>query len=102
MFSKLILCAGYGRLGQPSPSLCAMTTISAFSDVQFMADAAALATALDAPYREESIRAVTEVFSEHFDTGAVLWKTTDRPRDRLYYRFFARKDTNTVDTALSA
>jgi uncharacterized RmlC-like cupin family protein len=79
-----------------------MTTITTFSDVQFMADAAALATALDAPYREESMRAVTEVFSEHFNSGAVLWKTTDRPGDRLYYRFFARQNTNTVETALNA
>lgn len=67
-----------------------------------MADAVALATALDAPCREESIRTVTEVFREHFNTGAVLWKTTDRPGDRLYYRFFAREDTDTVRTAIEA
>lgn len=79
-----------------------MTTITTFSDVQFLADASKLATALDAPYREESIRTVTEVFAEHFSSGAVLWKTTDRPGDRLYYRFFAREDTNTVETALRA
>jgi 4-hydroxyphenylpyruvate 3-dimethylallyltransferase len=79
-----------------------MTSINTFSDVRFMADAAALATALDAPYREESMRTVTKVFGEHFDSGAVLWKTTDRPGDRLYYRFFARERTNTVETALSA
>jgi 4-hydroxyphenylpyruvate 3-dimethylallyltransferase len=79
-----------------------MTSITTFSDVRFMADAAALATALSAPYREESMRNVTKVFGEHFSTGAVLWKTTDRPGDRLYYRFFAREDTNTVEAALSA
>jgi 4-hydroxyphenylpyruvate 3-dimethylallyltransferase len=81
--------------------LTRMTT-TVFSDVQFMADAAALATALDAPYQEDSTRKVLEVYGSHFQTGAVLWKTTDRPGDRLYYRFFARERTNTVDTALSA
>lgn len=79
-----------------------MTTTTVFSDVQFLADASALATALDAPYGEESMRTVTEVFGRHFSTGAVLWKTTNRPGDRLYYRFFARERTNTVETALIA
>jgi 4-hydroxyphenylpyruvate 3-dimethylallyltransferase len=77
-------------------------TTTLFSDVQFMTDATVLAKALDAPYREESIQTVLEVYGEHFNTGAVLWKTTDRPGDRLYYRFFARERTNTVAAALRA
>ena len=77
-------------------------TTTVFSDVRFLTDMTGLAKALDAPYREESIRTTLDVFGEHFNTGAVLWKTTDRPGDRLYYRFFARERTNTVATAISA
>jgi uncharacterized RmlC-like cupin family protein len=77
-------------------------TAAVFSEGQFLIDAEAMAKAVGAPYDEETTRRVVEVFAEHFRTGAVLWKTTDRPGDHLGYRFFARERTDTVETALAA
>jgi len=73
-----------------------------FSEGRFLTDAEAMAKVIGAPYDEETTRRVVEVFGEHFRTGAVLWKTTDRPGDHLGYRFFARERTDTVETALAA
>lgn len=73
-----------------------------FSEERFLIDAEAMATVIGAPYDEETTRRVVEVFGDHFRTGAVLWKTTDRPGGHLGYRFFARERTDTVQTALDA
>ncbi|MYW01968.1 aromatic prenyltransferase [Streptomyces sp. SID3343] len=77
-------------------------TAAVFSEGKFLIDAEAMAKAIGAPYDEETTRRVVEVFGSHFHTGAVLWKTTDRPGDHLGYRFFARERTDTVETALAA
>ncbi|WP_327167382.1 aromatic prenyltransferase [Streptomyces subrutilus] len=77
-------------------------TYEEFSETRFLSDVAALAKTLGAPYEERTTRRVLEVFGSHFHSGAVLWKTTDRPGDHLGYRFFARERTDTVRTAVEA
>lgn len=78
------------------------TIATVFSETRFLADAVALARTIGAPCRDETIHRALAVFGAHFRTGAVLWKTTDRPGDHLCYRFFARERTDTLDAALRA
>jgi 4-hydroxyphenylpyruvate 3-dimethylallyltransferase len=73
---------------------------SEYSASRFLDDIRSTARTLDAPYSEETTRSVLDAFDEDFSTGAVLWRTTNRPGDALNYRFLARKRSDTVATAI--
>ncbi|MDX8149484.1 aromatic prenyltransferase [Lentzea sp. BCCO 10_0061] len=73
-----------------------------FDVSRFLSEGAQLARELDAPWDAEVVRAAVTSFSDHFHTGAVLWKTTSRPGDSLYYRFFARGRDDVTEAALRA
>lgn len=73
-----------------------------FSPEQFLADARATADAIGAPYSESTTRAVLDAYPDGFRDGAVLWRTNDRPDGPLNYRFYERRRTDTVGTAVRA
>ncbi|MFI6663019.1 aromatic prenyltransferase [Streptomyces sp. NPDC050523] len=73
-----------------------------FSTEQLIEDVLKTAKGLEAPCCEPVSRKVVETFSDCFADGATVWKTTGRPHDHLYYRFFARTSTDTISTAFDA
>ncbi|MFC5183237.1 aromatic prenyltransferase [Actinomadura harenae] len=79
-----------------------MTTSHRFSPGQFLLDAKATADAIDAPYSEAATRAVLDAYPDGFRDGAVLWRTNDRPGGPLNYRFYERRPTDSVGTAVRA
>ncbi|RFU40341.1 hypothetical protein DZF91_17680 [Actinomadura logoneensis] len=79
-----------------------MAASLAFSPEQFLIDARTTADAIGAPYSESAVRAVLDAYPSEFRNGAVLWRTTDRPGAPLNYRFYERRRTDTVGTAVRA
>lgn len=73
-----------------------------FSPAQFLCDVKATADAIGAEYSESMTQTVLRAYAGSFRDGAVLWRTTDRPGDALNYRFYERRPTNSVDTAIRA
>ncbi|KKY13521.1 hypothetical protein UCRPC4_g06967 [Phaeomoniella chlamydospora] len=73
-----------------------------FNPSRFFEDVQNTCTAINAPYSESATQGVIEAYSNSFHTGAVLWRTTDRPGDALNYRFYERKPTDTVSRAVEA
>lgn len=73
-----------------------------FLPAQFLRDVEATAGAVGAAYSKSVTRTVLEAYAGSFRDGAVLWRTTDRPGDALNYRFYERRPTDTVGTAVSA
>ncbi|MFF9505563.1 aromatic prenyltransferase [Streptomyces sp. NPDC014724] len=51
-------------------------------------------------YSESATRQVLDIYGRSFREGAVLWRTTDKPGGALNYRFYERKQTDTVGTAV--
>jgi 4-hydroxyphenylpyruvate 3-dimethylallyltransferase len=45
-------------------------------------------------------RSVLDVYAEDFSTGAVLWRTTNRPGGALNYRFYARERADKLGAAV--
>lgn len=80
-----------------------MSTLSfEHSPERFLEDIRTTAAAIDAPFSESVNRAALDAYMDGFATGAVLWRTTDRPGDALNYRFYARKRYDTIATAVDA
>lgn len=75
---------------------------SDFMPDAFIADIKAAALAIGAPFSESATRRMLAVYEKPFASGAVLWKTTDRPGDALSYRFYSRQRADTVAMAAQA
>lgn len=73
-----------------------------YSPARFLEDIRTTAAAIGAPFSESVNRTALDVYADGFATGAVLWRTTDRPGDALNYRFYARKRYDTVSAAVRA
>ncbi|SEN92814.1 aromatic prenyltransferase [Actinacidiphila rubida] len=74
----------------------------AFSRDRFLTDISATAEVLGAPYDESLTRTVVDAFAEGFSTGALMLKTTDRPRDSLGFRLYPRRRLNVTGRAVAA
>lgn len=75
---------------------------TAFSQEGFLNDIRKTAAAINAPYSEPAVREVLKAFEECFAEDAVLWRTTNRPNDKLNYRISARGRLDTVAVAVKA
>jgi len=75
---------------------------SQFSPAQFLCDVKVTAGVIGAGYSESMTRTVLSAYADSFRDGAVLWRTTDRPGDALNYRFYERRPTDSVGTAIRA
>ncbi|WP_157429804.1 aromatic prenyltransferase [Actinomadura oligospora] len=73
-----------------------------FSPEQFLLDAKMTADAIGAPFSETATRAVLDAYPEGFRDGAVLFRTTDVPGAPLNYRFYERRPTDSIGTAVRA
>lgn len=73
-----------------------------FSPAQFLRDMKVTADAIGAAYSEPVTRTVLRAYSGSFQSGAVLWRTTGKPGDALNYRFYERRATDSVATAIRA
>jgi 4-hydroxyphenylpyruvate 3-dimethylallyltransferase len=73
-----------------------------FSPAQFLRDMKVTADAIGAAYSEPVTRTVLGAYAGGFRAGAVLWRTTDRPSDALNYRFYERRPTDSIGTAIRA
>jgi 4-hydroxyphenylpyruvate 3-dimethylallyltransferase len=73
-----------------------------FSPAQFLRDMKVAADAIGAAYSEPVTGMVLGAYAGSFRDGAVLWRTTDRPGDALNYRFYERRPTDSVGTAIRA
>lgn len=73
-----------------------------FSPEQFLVDAKVAADAIGAPFSEKVTRGVLDAYPKEFRDGAVLWRTTDRPGAPLNYRFYERRPSDSVGTAVRA
>lgn len=71
-----------------------------FSPSQFLKDVKFTADLLDADFSGPVTQRVLDLYERSFREGAVLWRTTDKPRGALNYRFYERKQTDTVATAV--
>ncbi|MFC4056659.1 aromatic prenyltransferase [Actinomadura syzygii] len=74
----------------------------AFSQHRFLRDIRVTAEAIGAPYSEPVTRTVLAAYRESFRDGAVLWRTTDKPGGALNYRFYERRPTDSIGTAIRA
>ncbi|PYH97268.1 hypothetical protein BO71DRAFT_468204 [Aspergillus ellipticus CBS 707.79] len=75
---------------------------SAFDQPQFLNDFKKTADAIGAPYSETAILDTLKTFETCFKEGAVIWRTTNRPRDPVNYRFYLRRRLDTVHIATQA
>ena len=82
--------------------MTAVDTPASFSSSKFLDDFKRTADAIGAPYSEPAILAVLKVFGECLNEGAVIWRTTNRPRDVLNYRFYLRRRVDTIRIATEA
>jgi 4-hydroxyphenylpyruvate 3-dimethylallyltransferase len=73
-----------------------------FSASVFLQDIERTATAIQAPYSPSATKAAVAAYAASFHEGAVLWRATSRPGDALNYRFYERRPTDTVGTAIKA
>ncbi|KAI3394863.1 hypothetical protein diail_2150 [Diaporthe ilicicola] len=73
-----------------------------FSEARFLGDVEKMCLAVGAPYSESTTRKVLETFPASFLRGAINWRTTDRPDDALNYRFYERKNIDTIAPAIEA
>ena len=73
-----------------------------FDPSRFLEDIQKTCAAIGAAYSKTNTVRSLEAFDNSFNTGAVLWRTTDRPGDALNYRFYERKPTDTVTRAVEA
>ena len=80
----------------------ALTESSAFSSERFLQDIRKTANAIHAPYSETATLTVIKTFEKCFEEGAVIWRTTNRPSDRLNYRFYARNRIDTIAISTKA
>jgi len=71
-----------------------------FSASRFTEDIKSTAALLDSDFSEPVPQQVLDLYDRSFREGAVLWRTTDKPRGALNYRFYERKQTDTVETAV--
>jgi 4-hydroxyphenylpyruvate 3-dimethylallyltransferase len=67
---------------------------------RFLADIEATSAALGAPFSRATTEKCLDVFARGFTDGAIVWKTTEKPGGRLFYRFFARSSYDTIASAL--
>ncbi|MCF6468491.1 hypothetical protein FAF44_08825 [Nonomuraea sp. MG754425] len=79
-----------------------MTTSLAFSPDRFLRDIRTTADAIGAAYSEPVTRTVLNAYPGSFRDGAVLWRTTDAPGGPLNYRFYERRRTDSIGTAIRA
>ncbi|MFE6775303.1 aromatic prenyltransferase [Streptomyces sp. NPDC057702] len=73
-----------------------------FSDERFVADIRTTAALVEAPFSERTTRIAVGAYADRFATSTVLWKTTERPRDGLFYRFYAPFHRDTIGPAQTA
>lgn len=73
-----------------------------FSEARFLADVGNMCLAVGAPFSESATRKVLETYPSSFLRGAINWRTTDRPADALNYRFYERKNIDTIKPAIEA
>ena len=73
-----------------------------FSPAQFLRDMKVTADAIGAAYSEPVTRTALRAYAGSFNSGAVLWRTTDKPGDALNNRFYERRPTDSVATAIRA
>lgn len=78
------------------------TDSSAFSTPRFLQDLKKTAGIVTAPYSEDTTLTIIKTFENCFKEGAVIWRTTNRPNDRLNYRFYARKRIDTIAISTEA
>ncbi|KAI0837703.1 prenyltransferase-like protein [Hypoxylon sp. FL0890] len=79
----------------------AVQTPSAFAPDRFIADYKKTAELLGAPYSEKVVAGTVNDFPGCFDE-TVIWRATSRPNDKLNYRFYLSKRTDTVALAAEA
>lgn len=74
----------------------------AFSQERFLNDIRKTAEAIDAPYSESAVLSVLKAFEEFILDEAVIWRTTNRPNDKLNYRISVSHQLDTVAMAIKA
>jgi len=75
---------------------------SVFNSARFLQDIKRTADSIGAPYSEAATLNVIKTFEDCFKGGAVIWRTTNRPGDRLNYRFYARRRIDTISISTEA
>ncbi|KAH8585611.1 prenyltransferase-like protein [Bisporella sp. PMI_857] len=82
--------------------MASIADFSVFSSSQFLQDIKKTAQSIGAPYSEAATLTVIKIYEDCFKEGAVIWRTTNRPDDRLNYRFYARKRIDTISISTQA
>ncbi|KAJ0114046.1 hypothetical protein J7T55_007880 [Diaporthe amygdali] len=77
-------------------------TTGAFSEARFIGDVEKMCLAVGAPFSESTTRKVLETYPSSFLRGAINWRTTNRRGDALNYRFYERKNIDTITPAIEA
>lgn len=71
----------------------------AYSSDRFLEDLRSTADARSTPFDDKGVRKVLDVFEDEMNRSVVQLKTTTKPGDGLYYRFFYKWENDLLDIA---